>query len=118
MKLQAVVLFLLATGIYAQSVGETDGSAAMRAMREACPPNACSMNLEPRTYVVNNGIVDVAGSATTFAANASLIGSGKATQIACSPSMVTEACVRVYNGALSTIQNLAIRCNRNVTYCL
>jgi hypothetical protein len=118
MKLQAAVLYLFASGVYAQSVGATDGTAVMHAMRAACPANACSMSLEAKTYVVNNGIFDIAGSSTTSAANASLIGAGKATQIVCSPSTVIEACVRVYNGALSTIQNLAVRCNSNVTYCI
>jgi len=118
MKLQVGVLFMFASVVYAQSTGATDGTTAMHAKRAACPANACSMSLEGKTYVVNNGIFDIAGSSTTSAANASLIGAGKATQIVCSPSTVTEACVRVYNGALSTIQNLAVRCNSNVTYCI
>jgi hypothetical protein len=76
------------------------------------------MTLEAKTYVVNNGIFDIAGSPAFSAANATLIGAGKGTQIICSPSKVSEACVRVYNGARSTIQNLTINCNSNVTYCL
>jgi hypothetical protein len=90
----------------------------MHAMRAACPVDACSMTLNAKKYVINNGTFDIAGSATTAAPNSSLIGAGKSTQIICSPSQVTEACVRVYNGALSTVQNLSVRCNSKVTYCI
>ena len=118
MKLQTVVLFLFASSVCAQRVGANDGTPELQAKRTACPANACSMSLEAKTYLVNNGIFDIAGSATYSATNASLIGTGKATQIVCSPSTVTEACVRVYNGGLSTIENLTVRCNYNVTYCI
>jgi hypothetical protein len=118
MNLLGSFLFLLALGAATQNSDAKDDYPAMLAMRARCPANACSMNLDAKTYVINNGILDVAGSPTAGKPNSSLIGAGKSTQIICSPSKATEACVRVYNGALSTIQNLAVRCNSNVTYCI
>jgi len=119
MELLLFFSVLLTSGVYAfQGPDAKDDYPAMAAIRAACPANACSMRLDAKTYVINNGVLDIAGSPTIAAANSSLIGQGKATQIICSPSKATEACVRVYNGALSTIQNLAIRCNSNVTYCI
>jgi len=102
----------------AKGDGHTDDTAALQAMRAACPVNACSISLAAKTFVVNSGVFDVAGSSLSSSPYASLIGSGKSTFISCSPSTVTEACVRVHNGARSTIQNLSIHCNSNVTYCL
>jgi len=118
MNLLPSCLFLLALGVYAQSSDAKDDYPAMLAMRAACPANSCSMSLDAKKYAINNGILDIAGSPTTAVPNSSLKGEGKSTQIICSPSKITEACVRVYNGALSTIQNLAVRCNSNVTYCI
>ena len=118
MRLLEWLLMILALGIYVRSSNAADDHPKLLAMRKGCPANACSMALEARTYVINDGIFDIAGSPTTSDANSSLIGVGKSTQIICSPSKPTEACVRVYNGALSTIQNLVIRCNSNVMYCV
>ncbi|HEY2470687.1 MAG TPA: hypothetical protein VGI45_23030 [Terracidiphilus sp.] len=98
--------------------GTTDDFPAFQAMRTACPTSGCSMVLPAKTFAITGGIFDVAGSSSSSAPYSSLIGAGRGSTISCSPATTQEACVRVYNGARSTIQNLTINCSSNVTYCI
>lgn len=98
--------------------GIHDDTAAIQAAFAALPTAGGTVHLAAKFYLIT-GMIDIAGTASGIQRTLrSLTGEGTATVINCNPSSALTACVRDLNGSRSTIKDLTITANSNVSYVL
>ena len=98
--------------------GVHDDTAAFQAAFAALPSTGGTVHLAAKTYLIT-GMIDIAGTGSGIQRNyRTLAGEGTASTISCKPSSTLTSCVRDLNGSRSTIKDLSIFANSNVTYVL
>jgi hypothetical protein len=95
-----------------------DTAAFQAAFASLSPGSGGTVHLAAKNYLVTS-MIDLAGTGFGIQTNnRALIGEGMGTVINCHPTSPINACIRVLNGSNSTIRDLSISGNANVTYDL